>query len=96
MHKSWRALVGTIFSMMTEIVRLAKIALADVDRKKVIALLDCVNLTRQERELIERTELAGDRLCDMADVYALSVDAVSLIKSRALRKVGVYLTQSLR
>lgn len=81
--------------MVSEIVKLAKAALHNVDKNKVIALLDCVNLTRQERELIEKTELAGERLCDMAEVYALSVDAVSLIKSRALRKIGIYLTQKL-
>ena len=79
--------------MVSSIVKLAKLALSDVDKKKVIALLDCVNLTNQERELIERTELAGERVCDMAEVYALSVDAVSLIKSRALRKIGIYLTE---
>ena len=82
--------------MVSGIVKLAKLALSDVDKKKVIALLDCVNLTRQERELIEKTELAGERLSDMAEVYALSVDAVSLIKSRALRKIGVYLTEKLQ
>lgn len=82
--------------MVSGIVKLAKAALHNVDKNKVIALLDCVNLTRQERELIEKTELAGERLCDMAEVYALSVDAVSLIKSRALRKIGVYLTEKLR
>ena len=82
--------------MISGIVKLAKIALADVDRNKVIALLDSVNLTTQERNIIERTELNGERLCDMADVYALSIDAVSLIKRHALRKIGVYLTQQLR
>ena len=82
--------------MVSGIVKLAKAALHNVDKNKVIALLDCVNLTRQERELIEKTELSGERLCDMAEVYALSVDAVSLIKSRALRKIGVYLTQKLQ
>ena len=82
--------------MITGIVKLAKLALNDVDRNKVIALLDCVNLTAQERNIIERTELAGERLCDMADLYALSIDAVSLIKRRALRKIGVYLTQKLQ
>lgn len=82
--------------MVSDIVKLAKIALADVDRKKVLELLDCVNLTRMERELVEHTELAGDRLCDMADVFALSVDSVSLIKRTAMRKIGVYITQKLR
>lgn len=82
--------------MVSGIVKLAKAALHNVDKIKVIALLDCVNLTRQERELIEKTELAGERLCDMAEVYALSVDAVSLIKSRALRKIGIYLTEKLQ
>ena len=82
--------------MVSSIVKLAKLALSDVDRVKVIALLDSVNLTIQERNIIERTELAGERLCDMADVYALSIDAVSLIKRRALRKIGVYLTQNIR
>ena len=82
--------------MISSIVKLAKVALNDVDRNKVVALLDCVNLTTQERSIIERTELAGERLCDMADVYALSIDAVSLIKRRALRKIGVYITQKLQ
>lgn len=82
--------------MVSSIVKLAKLALSDVDRVKVIALLDSVNLTIQERNIIERTELNGERLCDMADVYALSIDAVSLIKRRALRKIGVYLTQNIR
>lgn len=82
--------------MISSIVKLAKVALSDVDRSKVIALLDCVNLTTQERNIIERTELAGERLCDMADAYALSIDAVSLIKRRALRKIGVYITQKVQ
>jgi len=82
--------------MITSIVKLAKMALSDVDRCKVIALLDSVNLTTQERNIIERTELAGDRLCDMADYYSLSIDAVSLIKRKALRKIGVYITQKLQ
>ena len=63
--------------MVSEIVKLAKIALSDVDKSRVIALLDRVNLTRQERIIIERTELDGERLCDMADLFSLSVDAVS-------------------
>lgn len=82
--------------MISSIVKLAKVALSDVDRSKVIALLDCVNLTTQERNIIERTELAGERLCDMADAYALSIDAVSLIKRKALRKIGVYITQKVQ
>lgn len=82
--------------MISSIVKLAKVALSDVDRNKVVALLDCVNLTTQERSIIERTELAGERLCDMADAYALSIDTVSLIKRRALRKIGVYITQKLQ
>ena len=82
--------------MVSEIVKLAKIALSDVDKSRVIALLDRVNLTRQERIIIERTELDGERLCDMADLFSLSVDAVSLIKRSALRKIGVYLTQKIR
>ena len=82
--------------MVSDIVRLAKIALADVDKNRVTALLDCVNLTRQERTIIERTELDGERLCDMADQFSLSVDSVSNIKRSALRKIGVYLTEKLR
>lgn len=82
--------------MISSIVKLAKIALADVDRSKVIALLNCVNLTTQERDIIERTELNGERLCDMAECYSLSIDAVSLIKRKALRKIGVYLAQKLQ
>lgn len=82
--------------MISDIVKLAKLALADVDRSKVLLLLDCVNLTTMERELIEKTELDDKRLSDMADVYALSVDTVSLIKRRALRKIGAYITQNFR
>ena len=82
--------------MISDIVKLAKIALQNVDKTKVIALLDCVNLTTQEREIIERTELKGERMSDMADLFSLSVDAVSLIKRKALRKIGVYLMQKLQ
>lgn len=82
--------------MISGIVKLAKVALSDVDRHKVMALLDSVNLTNQERHIIECTELNGERLCDMADSYSLSIDAVSLIKRHALRKIGVYLTQKLQ
>ena len=82
--------------MMSNVVKLAKVSLADVDKSRVIALLDSVNLTRQERIIVERTELEGDRLCDMADLFSLSLDSVSLIKRKALSKIGVYLTQSLQ
>ena len=82
--------------MISDIVKLAKIALSDVDKERVLSLLNSVNLTSQERDIVERTELKGERLCDMAECYALSIDAVSLIKRRALRKIGVYLTQKLQ
>jgi len=82
--------------MITGIVKLAKAALADVDKQKVLYLLECVNLTKQERDIVERTELNGERLADMADLYALSIDSVSLIKRHALQKIGVYLTQKLQ
>ena len=82
--------------MITEIVKLAKLALSNVDRMQVIALLDAVNLTRQERDIVQRTELEGERLNDMADAYNLSLDSVSLIKRQALRKIGIYLTQKLQ
>lgn len=82
--------------MISDIVKLAKIALSDVDKERVLLLLNSVNLTSQERDIVERTELKGERLCDMAECYALSIDAVSLIKRRALRKIGVYLTQKLQ
>lgn len=87
---------ATILGMITGVVKLAKIALADVDKKKVLELLDCVNLTRAERVIVERTELDGERLCDMADLFSLSVDSVSLIKRNAMRKIGVFITQKLR
>ena len=82
--------------MISDLVKLAKIALADVDKNKVIALLDCINLTTQERELIERTELKGERLSDQAELFALSIDTVSHIKRNAMQKIGIYLTQKLQ
>ena len=82
--------------MVSDIVKLAKVALSDVDRVKVLALLDGVNLTRQERDIVQRTELDGERLYDMAESYSLSLDSVSQIKRQALRKIGIYLTQKLR
>lgn len=82
--------------MISDIVKLAKLALSDVDRAKVLALLDGVNLTRQERDIVQRTELEGERLSDMADAYSLSIDSVSLIKRQALRKIGIFLTQKLQ
>lgn len=88
--------VDTILCMVSDIVKLAKIALADVDKIKVIELINCVNLTKQERILIEKCELDGERLSDMAEFLSLSIDSVSLIKRTALRKIGIYLTQKLR
>lgn len=82
--------------MISDIVKLAKVALSDVDRAKVLALLDGVNLTRQERDIVQRTELEGERLYDMADAYSLSIDSVSLIKRQALRKIGIFITQKLQ
>lgn len=82
--------------MVSDIVKLAKLALSDVDRAKVLALLDGVNLTRQERDIVQRTELEGERLNDMADAYNLSLDSVSLIKRQALRKIGIFITQKLQ
>lgn len=82
--------------MVSGVVKLAKVALSDVDKNKVLALLDAVNLTRQERDIVQRTEMEGERLYDMADSYSLSIDAVSLIKRQALRKIGIYLTQKLQ
>lgn len=82
--------------MITEVVKLAKLALSNVDRQQVISLLDAVNLTRQERDIVQRTELDGERLYDMAESYSLSIDAVSLIKRQALRKIGIFLTQKLQ
>ena len=82
--------------MVSDIVKLAKVALSDVDRAKVLALLDGVNLTRQERDIVQRTELEGERLYDMADAYRLSIDSVSLIKRQALRKIGIFITQKLQ
>lgn len=86
----------TLYSMVSDIVKLAKVALSDVDRAKVLALLDGVNLTRQERDIVQRTELEGERLYDMADAYSLSIDSVSLIKRQALRKIGIFITQKLQ
>ena len=82
--------------MITGIAKLAKYALADVDKAKVLGLLEAVNLTAQERTIVEKTELEGKRLYDMAELFCLSQDSVALIKSRALRKIGVYLTQKLQ
>lgn len=86
----------TLGFMVSDIVRLAKVALSDVDRAKVLELLEAVNLTLQEKDIVRRTELDGERLYDMADSYSLSLDSVSLIKRQALRKIGIYLTQKLQ
>lgn len=82
--------------MITEIVKLAKLALSNVDRAQVMALLDAVNLTKMERAIVQRTELDGERLYDMAESYSLSLDSVSQIKRQALRKIGIYITQKLQ
>lgn len=96
LYELWRGLGLYNVLMITEIVRLAKLALRNVDRMQVIALLDAVNLTRQERDIVQRTELDGERLYDMAESYSLSLDSVSQIKRQALRKIGIYITQKLQ
>lgn len=96
LYKFYGADGVTLGFMVSDIVKLAKIALGDVDRAKVMGLLDAVNLTRQERDIVQRTELEGERLSDMADAYSLSIDSVSLIKRQALRKIGIFITQKLQ
>ena len=96
LYELWQGRELYNYLMITEIVKLAKLALSNVDRMQVMALLDAVNLTRQERDIVQRTELEGERLSDMADAYSLSIDSVSLIKRQALRKIGIYLTQKLQ
>ena len=81
---------------MTDIVRIAKIVLADVDRKKVLEILEGVNLTKIEKEIVIKTELNGERLYDMADVFSLSVDSISHIKRNAMRKIGIFFTKQLQ
>ena len=61
----------------------------------VLYLISAQKMNRVIRRA-EKTELEGKRLYDMAELFCLSQDSVALIKSRALRKIGIYLTQKLQ
>jgi DNA-binding CsgD family transcriptional regulator len=61
----------------------------------VVLLLERVNMTVQEREVVERSELAGERMCDIAESFSLSIDSVSYIKRNAMRKIGTYIAEKL-
>ena len=70
--------------------------MADVDRKRVLEILENVNLTKIEKEIVIKTELDGERLYDMAEVFSLSVDSVSHIKRTAMQKIGIFFTKQLQ
>lgn len=81
---------------MTDIVKIAKIFLSDVDKNKILSTLETINLTNQEKTIIIQTELNGLRLYEMCDVFSLSIDSISHIKRNAMQKIGIFLARNLQ
>jgi hypothetical protein len=73
------------------LVALAHAALRDVNKKRVLKLLDSVNLTTNEKEIVLRTEINGERLKTMEDVFGLTADGVMKLKRNAMLRIGNYL-----
>jgi len=80
----------------------AKSALRSLDKNAVRRILDCVNLTPQEREAIERHELGGEDLESICQTFSAwgrsekkrgricSYSQIVRIKKSGMEKIGVF------
>lgn len=69
-------------------------ALQNVDRQKVSNLVKAVNLNKQEKLIIIKTEIEGVRIKDLVEELNLSPDSVMRIKTKGMRKISEFLQQT--
>lgn len=67
--------------------------LNNVDKEFVLQLLEKINLSERERQIIKETELNKTTITDMADKLFLSPDSISHIKQQAVKKIYLYSIQ---
>lgn len=73
------------------VINLAHTALQDVRKNVVMDLIDSVNLTPQEKEIIIKSELEGMRIAELQDQFNLSVDSIMRIKTKGMQKIGAFI-----
>lgn len=73
------------------VINIAHIALQDVRKNVVMDLIDSVNLTPQEKEIIIKSELEGIRIAELQDQFNLSVDSIMRIKTKGMQKIGAFI-----
>lgn len=67
--------------------------LQNVSIKKVMYLIESVNLTPKERDIVIKTELEGFSTIDIQDIYNIAFTTVIKTKKRAMLKIYKYLSQ---
>lgn len=70
-----------------------KTLLHNVDRDFVIELLDKINLSLREKEIIKSTELDKITISELSEKLYLSPDSISYIKKSAVKKIYLYSLQ---
>lgn len=68
--------------------------LQNVDKKKVMELVEAVNLTPREKDIVIKTELEGYSVSDIEDLYNIAFTTVVKAKKKAMLKIYQYLTIS--
>ena len=70
-----------------------KSLLHNVDREFVDSLLEKINLSIREKEVIRSTELDKITISELAEKLFLSPDTISYIKKSAVKKIYLYSLQ---
>jgi DNA-directed RNA polymerase specialized sigma24 family protein len=67
--------------------------LQNVSIKKVMFLIESVNLTPRERDIVIKTELEGFSITDIQDIYNIAFTTVVKTKKKAMLKIYKYISQ---
>jgi DNA-directed RNA polymerase specialized sigma24 family protein len=67
--------------------------LQNVSIKKVMFLIESVNLTPRERDNVIKTELEGFSTTDIQDIYNIAFTTVVKTKKKAMLKIYKYISQ---
>jgi len=67
--------------------------LSSVDREFVDSLIEKVNLSPREKEVIRSTELNKETIGEVAEKLCLSVDSIARIKQAAMNRMYIFFVQ---
>ena len=67
--------------------------LQNVSIKKVMFLIEAVNLTPREKDIVIKTELEGYSTIEIQDIYNIAFTTVVKTKKKAMLKIYRYLCQ---